>query len=451
MNTDRRKGGVPTSFTVFKHGWILLRAAVKTVRRALWLSQLVAFVSWVAAITGLPWVVHAQPAGVLPLIATKAELVADNLSSSVIHGWQSSRLVKYNGVVWACGTIDNPKSPDEFKTSGVFFRRHSDGGWKAAGTLPHAVYSMCVGPEGEVWAIAPHGYSSAEIYLTRRPLDFSSFEEVFKGTCAYEGASVSPEGNFLLLYAESAQMRAFVTNAVWAAFYEKTTGTWHKSRMITPEGRYGYEGMIVRGKRAIAVLNSAIQDPKANPVAPHYSWRHVRLARCEDLTKGEWAQEPFVMPAFGGTALQDLMLGPGGKAYLVYNNQSSDTLEGLSKVPYVEYIVRIHPDLRTDRYTPGIEVGPAKLFCDGKGRWFMAGKAGKEYHLWRLDPDKGFKPVKEWRLEGTEVLEGYVCHTLRPERFGGEADTDTIHLMTAKYFKAPDRAQLWHVFFTLPE
>ncbi len=415
------------------------------------LAELLALACAVLGIAGLPGRLQGEPGGALPVIAAKAELVAEDLSSSVIHGWHSSRLIKYKGVLWACGTVDNPKSPDEFKTSGVFFRRDSDGTWKVAGSLPHAVYSMFIGPEGEIWAIAPHGYSSAEIYRMRRPMDFSSLEEVFNGTCSYEGASVSPEGNFLLLYAESPQMQAFVTNAVWAAFYEKANGKWHKSRMVTPEGRYGYEGVIVRGKRALAVLNSAIQDPKANPIAPHYSWRHVRLACCEDLTKGEWVQKPFVMPAFGGTALQDLMLGPDGNAYLVYNNQSSDTLEGLAKVPYVEYIVRIHPDLRTDRFTPGMELGPAKLFCDAKGRWFMAGKAGKDYHLWHLDPDKGFKPMKEWLIEGTDGLEGYVCHTLRPERFGGEADGDTIHLMTAKYLKAPDRAQLWHVFFSLPE
>ncbi len=415
------------------------------------LSALLALVAALAAMLDLPCNIRAQPAEPLPVVTAKAELVADDLSSSVIHGWQSSRLLKYHGVLLACGTIDNPKSPDEFKTSGVFLRRNTDGAWKPVGSLPHAVYSMCIGPEGEVWAIAPHGYSSAQIYRTRQPVDFGSFEEVFNGTCAYEGASVSPEGNFLLLYAESPQMQAFVTNAVWAAFYEKATGKWHKSRMITPEGRYGYEGIIVRGKSAIAVLNSAIQDPKANPVAPHYSWRHVRLARCEDLTKGEWVQQSFVMPAFGGTSLQDLMRDPDGNAYLVYNNQSSDTLDGLQKAPYVEYIVRIHPDLRTDRFTPGISPGPAKLFCDRKSRWFMAGRTGKDYHLWRLDPDKGFKPVKEWRLEGTDVLEGYVCHTLRPERFGGETDGDTIHLMTAKYLKAPDRAQLWHVYFSLPD
>ncbi len=80
----------------------------------------------------------------------------------------------------------------------------------------------------------------------------------------------------------------------------------------------------------------------------------------------------------------------------------------------------------------------------------MAGKIGKDYHLWRLDPREGFRPIKEWIIAGTEVLEGYVCHTLRPERFGGEADGQAIHLMTAKYLKAPDRAQLWHVSFSLP-
>ena len=55
----------------------------------------------------------------------------------------------------------------------------------------------------------------------------------------------------------------------------------------------------MQGRSALAVLNSAIQDKNANPVPPHYSWRHVRLARCEDLTKGKWVNKPWLMPKYG--------------------------------------------------------------------------------------------------------------------------------------------------------
>ena len=48
-----------------------------------------------------------------------------------------------------------------------------------------------------------------------------------------------------------------------------------------------------------------------------------------------------------------------------------------------------------------------------------------------------------------------VHHPVRPERFGGESDGDTVHLMTTKHVYAADRktidhAELWHAYFDLP-
>ena len=70
-----------------------------------------------------------------------------------------------------------------------------------------------------------------------------------------------------------------------AAFYDNRTNTWRLNRLDTPEGRNGYEGVLVRGNQAFAVLNSTINDP-AHAAGGKYSWRHVRLARCEDLSAG---------------------------------------------------------------------------------------------------------------------------------------------------------------------
>ena len=76
-------------------------------------------------------------------------------------------------------------------------------------------------------------------------------------------------------------------------------------------------------------------------------------------------------------------------------------------------------------------------------------------HIWDLDPAQGFRPVKEYLLPGTEVLEGYIIHTLRPERFGVGADGDTVHLLSSSDVyepgaSVPAQAKLWHVSFRLP-
>jgi hypothetical protein len=215
-------------------------------------------------------------------------------------------------------------------------------------------------------------------------------------------------------------------------------------------------GIILRGKRALAVLNSAIQDRKANPVPPHYSWRHVRLARSDDLTRGEWVQKPWLMPEYGGTGLQDLTVGPDGNAYLAYSHVSGSTYEETTRTPTRHYVARIGWDLATSVFPTGLDhAGATRLLLDRRGGWHLVGRAGGLLHLWDLNASAEFRPTSEYVLPGTEKMEGYVIHTLRPERFGGASDGDTVHLLTAGYVKdAADPtkhyAQLWHCWFRLP-
>jgi hypothetical protein len=392
----------------------------------------------------------------LPTLPTDVELVAAGLSAGVIHGWHSNLLLKHKGVLYACATVDDPASKNEWKRSGLFFRREADGKWTQVGATPESPYIWYAGRDGRFWMVAPSSYGDAQVFRMERPLDFGSFKELYNGTCSYEGASISPEGNFLILHAESQQMQAFVPNAMIGAFYDHQDGKWYKSRIVTPEGRYGYVGIILKGRKAIAVLNSAIQDRKANPNPPHYSWRHVRLARCDDLTKGEWTNKGFLMPEFGNTALNDLMVGPDGNIYLADSHNSGPTYEAMSKEPTLHYITRIKEDLSTEVFATGINAGATRILVSRAGAWYVVGRpgAGGNLHLWAVDPDNGFKPTKEWELPGTDVLQAYVIHTLRPARFGGETDGDTIHLMTAKYLPVekdqPAKAELWHASFRLP-
>lgn len=386
-------------------------------------------------------------------VPTRVEMVADGLSARVIHGWHSSRLIRFRGALYACATLD---ADDEWKAETVFLRRERSSDWKRIARFPHAVYSLFAAPDGRFWVVAPSGYEDASVYRMRRPLDFGSFERVYQGTSFYHGAGISPEGNFLLLWAESNEMTAFKPNVVLSAFYDRAADRWHMGRIVTPEGRYGYVGILLRGKSALAVLNSAIQDPQANQTPPHYSWRHVRLARSDDLTRGSWQNVPYLMPRYGNTALQDLMVAPDRSAYLSYLHAGGNSLEETAKKAMAHCISRIRDDLSATIYSTSLSAGQGRLFSDRRRRWFLVGRQNTpNLHLWELDAKKGFRPVREYELPGTERLQEYVIHTLRPERFGGEADGDTIHLMTADHTAAADGrgktiTRMWHAAFRLP-
>ena len=102
------------------------------------------------------------------------------------------------------------------------------------------------------------------------------------------------------------------------------------------------------------------------------------------------------------------------------------------------------------------------MLISKKGDWYLLGRPdnGGDLHLWVLDRKAGIKPTREYDLPGTDMLEGYVIHTLEPVRFGGEEDGDTIHVGSARYVndqgqkpapgEKPTCAQLWHAQFDLP-
>jgi len=394
----------------------------------------------------------------LPTIPTTVERVGENLSTGVIHGWQTNHLLMYRGVLYAGGRVDDPSAQNTWKCSGAYFRRKPGGKWERIAAVPQPTYMILIGPDGRVWDVTPSDYAKTEILHMRRPLYFGRFEMPYCGTNAYLGASVSPEGNFLVMHAEVPEMEAFKPNAIVAAFYEQATGKWHKSRFVTPEGRYGYIGIILRGRKALAVLNSALADPKAVPEPPHYSWRHVRLARCDDLTRGEWTNKGFLMPEYGDTTLQDLIEGPDGSAYLSYGYRGGSTLEDARSRPMLHYIARIKDDLSTHVFATGINASATRILVSRKGDWYLVGRASDgDLHLWDL---RHFKPVKEYDLPATDKLEGYMIHTLDPDRFGGEDDGDTIHVVSARYVndkgekpaagEKATKAELWWARFELP-
>ena len=393
----------------------------------------------------------------LPKIATTVERVGDNVSTGVVHGWHSNHLLMHQGVLYADGRVPDPGANNEWKCSGAFWRKKPRGKWEKLAVIPQPPYLMAMGTDGRMWQVAPSGYKHAEVLHMARPLDFDSFEMPYDGTSVYMGASVSPGGNFLILHAETSDKMAFKPNALVSAFYQRETDTWHKGRFVTPEGRYGYIGILLKGRKALAVLNSTIADPEAVPDPPHYSSRHVRLARSDDLTKGQWLQKPFLMPAYGDTHLQDFVEAPNGSAYLSYQQCSSDTSYADSqRQPLRHYIAKIKLDLTADVSPTGIEASATRILFDTHGNWYLVGRpsGGGDLHLWALDSERGFKPKKEYELPGTDKLEGYVIHTLCPARFGSQVDGNTIHLLTARYLRdegtKPTRAELWYARFDLP-
>lgn len=394
----------------------------------------------------------------IPVIPTTIELIADHQDPYMIHGWHSNHLIRYKGKLYVSGTIHDEKAPNGWKRTSTFYQREKDGKWSVISVFPQWIYSMLVDPKGIFWAVAPSDYTDTNTYRMTKPLNFQHFDRVYDGSCFYLGAGISPEGNVLILHAETGDMDVNVPNAIISQFYDHASGKWYKGqRMVTPEGRYGYIGLIVQGRRALAVMISAVRDPKANPVAPYYSWRHVRLARCNDLIKGEWKQVPWLMPEFGWTDPQDMTTGPDGSIYFVYRSVTGSSFQEASTALVHQYIVHIRWDLTTEVFPTGLDdVAPARLLIDHRGGWHLAGRKGDMLHLWDLDAKNRFKPTHEYLLQGTEKLESYVMYTLRPERFGGESDGDIIHLVSDGFVSDPSDAakksyaQLWHCSFRLP-
>jgi hypothetical protein len=364
-------------------------------------------------------------------VPARVEKIADAVSATTIHGWNTCRLLRRGGVLFASAAVSNPNATEYWDHAGAFFRQ-DDGRWSEIAKLPFNPYTMAVAPDGTFWVVAPPSYTDCRVLRSRTPGDLATLEEVHRGTCSYLGAAVGPEGNFLVLYAHSADSNAGTPNAVIAAFFDHATGTWHTSRIETPEGRYGYEGIVLRGKQAFAVLNSSLTDPDhSDAKGTRYSWRHVRLARCDDLTKGEWIQSGSLLPQDGKCALQDLIVGPDGDLYLSLSHVAAASHAELLAIESVPHrIARIHADLSVESFETGLQVGSSRLLVDPSGNFHLIGRWGAGgLRLWDLDRAQGFHAGESREITGSDPLEDYVVHTLCPERFGGEGGGDTVYLL----------------------
>ena len=383
----------------------------------------------------------------LPEIVATVEVVSDAVKARTIHGWHSSRLVMYDGALYAAATVADPDGINDWQDRGLLYRRDASGGWRVVGETPNQPYHMCVGADGRFWVIAPARYHTAEVFRSRAAGNLGDLEMVYNGTCAYLGASVNADGDFLLLHARDGTS---IPNAVIAKFYDAATGVWHTSEFPTPEGRCGYEGIILRGQSALAIVNSSANPPPQDATAQESSpWRTVRLARCDDLTEGQWVTRAWLDPPYGSTGLADMYVD-GDVTYLTFSHRAATSLAAYGDTPGGNYIARIGRDLSVESFPFPVGVGGGRIVRDTAGGFAFVGRSGDEMHLWDMDVGDGFALSNERRLVGTAgKLTNYVIHTLRPQRFGGETDGDTIHLLGTTVTDNPDRETLYHVSFAL--
>jgi hypothetical protein len=236
-------------------------------------------------------------------------------------------------------------------------------------------------------------------------------------------------------------------------FYEASTDTWYTSRFETPEHRCGYEGIILRGKKAIAVVNSSACPPVEGATNSESSpWRKVRLARCDDLAKGQWTTRMWLNRDYGATGLADIYFHDGS-IYLTYSHSGADSREEYSNSQGGNFIARISDDLSVEEFPFPQSVGAGRILRSSSGKFYFLGRSGSDLSLWDMDVENGFGLSNERRLVGVgDMLQSYVMHTLRPQRFGGEDDGDIIHLLnTTTSSGDPNNEKLYHVSFRLPE
>ena len=397
------------------------------------------------------------------MIDVTVECVVDEIGAGTIHGWNTARLFKYDNVLYFAGNeIQTPEnSGNVWRDHGVIFRRDlsAGGSWEQMAVIDPRVYTSCIDHLGRFWTVSPRHFNYVTLWRSEPGMDLDNWTRCYDGTCAYLGTGVDRQtGNHLLIHTEDTNQMPRFPNPMICVFYEAATDSWRKSRIEMPEGRFGYVGIIVRGRRAVILMQSTQLDPVVEPNEPHYNWRLLKLARCDDLMEGDWHAQPWLMRKFGQTKPSDMVEMPDGNILVAYKHRGGDeSYEATQETPFTSYISRISPDLSVETFEPGIDVKSMRMFLGSDGRWYLVGRPtdAEMLHLWRLDAADGFKVTAEWDLPGTDKLKGGHLHTLRPDRVGGEGDGDTVHLATGdhpriRFDDTVDRFGLWHASFQLP-
>ncbi|MFA6134809.1 MAG: hypothetical protein WC869_12405 [Phycisphaerae bacterium] len=386
------------------------------------------------------------------MIPTTLQKISDSVKDGTIHGWHTSKLVRYGGALYAIATVADEKDPN--KSRGILYRRDKDGSWVEARRLNYEPYVLMVDPKGRFWILGRPTEELCEMYRSDPDADFAHWERMYVVRSTHPGAAISPEGNILFMWAHGRQ-------GISAAFYDAATDMWHTSSIggiPEIERRYGYEAIFLRGKSALVVMQSYNAfAPDGNSAQSPGSWRYVRLARCEDLTRGPWEQKALVENLWGVTYLFDAYQADDGKTYLSYYTRGGKTKEEFEKGGH-GYLATIGKGLDVDIKPVDYPSGKTKFLVDSAGRWTLMGIRNNEIHLWDLDVSSGLTLSNERRLADGDAnnFAGYVIHTDRPQRFGGESDKENFYLLSTGQPEtgAPkDRSKvpLWFLSFPIPK
>ena len=400
------------------------------------------------------------------MIDVTVECVVDEVGAGTLHGWNTGRLIKTGGALYFAANKVMPEGADESDwrvQNTLMFRRDlsaADGAWELAADIEPRTYTCCVDHLGRFWSISPKHFNYITLWRSEPNMGLGNFTRCYDGSCAYLGMGVDRHtGNHLLIHAEDTNHMPRFPNPMICVFYDAETDSWRTSRIEMPEGRFGYLGIIVHGRKAVILMQSTQLDPVVEPNEPHYNWRLLKLARCDDLMEGKWVTEPLAMRKFGQSLPSDMVEMPDGRILVAYKHRGGDeSYEATQEKPYAFTVSVVNPDdLSFETFTPNIDVeASGRLFLGSDNRWYLAGRPAVDaaLRLWRLDAAGGFEPTAEWDLPGTDVLKS-MLHTLRPDRVGGEDDGDTVHLASSDQpgvsFGDPrDRFGIIHARFNLP-
>ncbi|MHC4561960.1 MAG: hypothetical protein ACYS8X_04210 [Planctomycetota bacterium] len=375
------------------------------------------------------------------MIDVTIEQVAVEVGAATIHGWNTGRLVKTGGALYFAANkiMPDDADPEDWRVQNtLMFRRDlsADGKWELAADIEPRTYTCCVDNRGRFWSISPKHFNYITLWRSEPDMGLDELTRCYDGTCAYLGMGVDRKtGNHLLVHTEDCNHMPRCPNPMICVFYDAETDSWRKSSIPMPEGRFGYVGILVRGRKAVILMQSTQLDPVVEPNEPHYNWRLLKLARCDDLMEGNWVTQPLAMRKFGQTNPSDMVEMPDGKILVAYKHRGGDeSYEATQETPFAFTVSVVSPDLSFETFRPAIDIEPGgRFFLGSDSRWYLVGRptGGEALRLWRIDVDNGFEPTADWDLPGTEVLKGGPMHTLRPDRFGGEDDGDTIHIATS--------------------